>query len=232
MWVKADLHIHTNRSDGSPSPREAIHYAYYYRGLKIVSITDHDTFQGSIDAKKYVENLNGELLLVIGNEVRTDNGDVLVYCMEPIDTYRSIDKLLEKAHDNNCIVVPAHPFDKFRFGIGDLVYSYKWDAIEVWNPHASKGANRKALEAAKKLDIAGLSCSDAHILEAIGTAYTEIYVDNLDFESFRKALEKKLVKPYFGTWNFRVLVKHTVHAVRTMLANRCRKHNVDFETDT
>lgn len=218
LWVKADLHIHTNRSDGKPSPSEAIHYAYHYKGLKIVSITDHDTFQGSIDAKRYVERMKGELLLVMGNEVRTDNGDILLYCTEPIDTPRSIDKLLEKAHGNNCIVVPAHPFDKFRFGIGFLTYSYKWDAIEVWNPHASKGANRKAIEASRQLGIPGLANSDAHILEAIGTAYTEVYVENLDFESLRKAIEKGFVKPIYGKWNFRLLVKHVFRSIKPLLS--------------
>jgi predicted metal-dependent phosphoesterase TrpH len=41
----ADLHIHTNFSDGSFSPREAVAFASEL-GLAAISITDHDTVEG------------------------------------------------------------------------------------------------------------------------------------------------------------------------------------------
>ena len=47
----ADLHIHTNFSDGIYSPKEIITQALI-ADLKKISITDHDIFLGNIEAKK------------------------------------------------------------------------------------------------------------------------------------------------------------------------------------
>ena len=46
----ADLHIHTNFSDGICSPNEIINQAII-AGLEKISITDHDIFLGNIEAK-------------------------------------------------------------------------------------------------------------------------------------------------------------------------------------
>ena len=47
----ADLHIHTNFSDGICSPNEIVNKAII-AGLEKISITDHDIFLGNIEAKK------------------------------------------------------------------------------------------------------------------------------------------------------------------------------------
>ncbi|MCX5777980.1 MAG: PHP domain-containing protein [Elusimicrobia bacterium] len=44
-----DLHVHTNFSDGTFTPEEAVRYAHK-TGLSAISITDHDTIYGIADA--------------------------------------------------------------------------------------------------------------------------------------------------------------------------------------
>ena len=44
-----DLHVHTSRSDGSYSPREAVFMARE-RGLGYIGIVDHDTTEGLEEA--------------------------------------------------------------------------------------------------------------------------------------------------------------------------------------
>ena len=50
IYVAADLHCHTKMSDGSTSIDEVIYLAKK-RGIKVISVTDHDTFAGSTRAK-------------------------------------------------------------------------------------------------------------------------------------------------------------------------------------
>ena len=44
--MKPDLHMHTTASDGGLSPRELVDFAAS-RGVTIMAITDHDTFDGA-----------------------------------------------------------------------------------------------------------------------------------------------------------------------------------------
>lgn len=213
MLVKADMHIHSTYSDGRGSPRDIVFYARY-KGLQVIAITDHDTFQGALIARKETSKYGNELIVIIGNEVRSDKGDVLIYCYEPIDTPRQLGLLIDYAHENNCLVVPAHPFDTWRSGIGDSIYEYHgWDAIEVWNASASRGANKKAYKVAKELGLPGLANSDAHIVEYIGVAYTVIEVDELDIDSVFKAIRTNRIKPRFGYPPFKDFLKKIIWSI-------------------
>ncbi|MBL6633788.1 MAG: phosphatase, partial [Thermoleophilia bacterium] len=43
--MACDLHMHTNRSDGSHDPAHLVEYAAG-RGVDLLAITDHDTMAG------------------------------------------------------------------------------------------------------------------------------------------------------------------------------------------
>jgi predicted metal-dependent phosphoesterase TrpH len=213
LRVKADMHIHSTYSDGKAGPREILLTASY-RDLAVISITDHNTFQGSVAAKRIAENIPDAPLVIIGNEVRTDHGDILVYCFEPVNIPYKLDLLIDYAHENNCLVVPANPFDLLRLGIGDLVFEYKgWDALEVWNASANPRANRRALEAAKLLGLPGLANSDAHILDYIGVAYTVLEIDDLSVEAVFKAIKNGRVHPHKGYPSFKAFFKKMLWGV-------------------
>ncbi len=64
--VKADLHIHTNYSDGSYSPEQAVAIARS-KGLGAIAITDHDAVGGVEVAQKAAEG--SELTVVSGTEL-------------------------------------------------------------------------------------------------------------------------------------------------------------------
>lgn len=65
---KADLHIHTNTSDGDLSPEELINKVSK-KNLQIIAITDHDTINGYLDAKKFAAEK--EIELIPGAEIST-----------------------------------------------------------------------------------------------------------------------------------------------------------------
>lgn len=215
MLIRADLHIHSTFSDGRASPLEILHTAVE-RALGAISITDHDTFRGGVVANRLATTYG--ILAIPGAEIRTDRGDILVYCNREIDLPRRVDILIEKAHKENCLVVPAHPFDFMRLGIGDLVYEYRdWDALEVWNASSTKGANYQALKAAKILNKPGIANSDAHIPEEVGSAYTTIEVDNLTVDSVLEAIRKNKVKLFWGRIPLKTRLNRLVWSVERSL---------------
>jgi predicted metal-dependent phosphoesterase TrpH len=56
-----DLHLHTTASDGSLSPSELVERANE-RGLKVISITDHDTVDGLAEGRKKAKDLGIEFI--------------------------------------------------------------------------------------------------------------------------------------------------------------------------
>ncbi len=214
------MHIHSTYSDGRPGPREILLIAID-KGLSIISITDHNTFQGSVVASRIARHLPEAPLVVIGNEVRTDHGDILVYCMEPVNIPYRLDLLIDYAHENNCLVVPAHPFDIVRLGIGDALFEYKgWDAVEVWNASADPRANKRAMEAAKLLGLPGLANSDAHIADYIGVAYTVFELEDLDVEYVFKAIKDHRVYPHRGYPSFKAFFKKLSWSITRRITGR------------
>src|SRR5208283_856228 len=76
--ARADLHIHSNASDGRYSPAEIVRMAVSAR-LTIMSLTDHDTVDGIIPALEATGEFPA-LTLIPGVELSTDttSGEVHV----------------------------------------------------------------------------------------------------------------------------------------------------------
>ncbi|MDZ4768564.1 MAG: PHP domain-containing protein [Chloroflexota bacterium] len=83
--MRADLHVHTNASDGQYSPSEVVVLA---RGFDLIAITDHDTIDGIAPARA-AARAQGSPLIVAGIELSTaeDAGDIhmLGYFIDPDD---------------------------------------------------------------------------------------------------------------------------------------------------
>lgn len=60
-----DLHTHTNKSDGTDTPRQLVNKAVSI-GVKLLGVTDHDTTSGWEEA---VQSLRGEIALALGSEI-------------------------------------------------------------------------------------------------------------------------------------------------------------------
>lgn len=75
MSQYADLHVHTNHSDGLYTPEQVVEIALK-KGIKVLAIADHDTTSGYDEALKYVSE--EELTLVPAVELSTaQNGTEL-----------------------------------------------------------------------------------------------------------------------------------------------------------
>ncbi|MEM1620075.1 MAG: PHP domain-containing protein [Fervidicoccaceae archaeon] len=173
----ADLHVHSSVSDGRPSPAELVEEARR-RGLGVLSVTDHNTFKGSVLASTYARarGLGDDVLVVYGSEVRTDIGDILVYCEEPLATLpRAWVELMDEAEENGCLTVAAHPFDLSRMGVGSRIYEIArhLDAIECYNAQTFSRLNERARSASLVLGKPCIASSDAHVLSYVGVYSSE-----------------------------------------------------------
>lgn len=84
--VGPDLHIHSTASDGLLAPEEIVAQAVR-RGIRMISLTDHDTVAGVLPAMRAAEGTN--LVVVPGVEISSETGGrqvhVLGYWVDPED---------------------------------------------------------------------------------------------------------------------------------------------------
>lgn len=75
--MKADLHLHTNASDGRLDPKELVYLAAK-EGLDVIAITDHDIVDGIVPALAAAHEISSSLKVIPGIEINTDvlNGEV------------------------------------------------------------------------------------------------------------------------------------------------------------
>lgn len=75
MGLKADLHMHTNFSDGELSPNELLALCVR-KGLSIISITDHDSVSAFPDAAAQGKKLGLEVIAGVELSASLDDKDI------------------------------------------------------------------------------------------------------------------------------------------------------------
>ena len=178
---RADLHMHTTASDGWPSPHQLVDHARV-TGLDVIAVTDHDTIEGALRAAEYSVQ-RSRVYVVIGEEVSSRDGHIVGLFLEKrIRPGMSAAATVNAIHDQGGLAVAVHPFWRTQrrsrggpvHGVGWLAAEIDFDAIEVEN--ATPGFyffNQLARRLHLGLDAAEVGGSDAHILDAVGRAYTE-----------------------------------------------------------
>jgi len=178
---RADLHLHTTASDGWPAPHQLVDYARATR-LDVIAVTDHDTIEGALRAADYAAGFS-KLHVVIGEEVSSRDGHIVaLYVERRIRPGMSAAATVHAIHEQGGLAVAVHPFWRTQrrirngrvHGVGWLAAELDFDAVEVEN--ATPGFyvfNRLARRLNLGLGAPEIGSSDAHILDAVGRAYTE-----------------------------------------------------------
>jgi predicted metal-dependent phosphoesterase TrpH len=173
--------MHTTASDGWPSPQQLVDHARL-TGLNVIAVTDHDTIEGALHAAEYAARRT-RLQVVIGEEVSTRDGHIVALFIEKrIRPGMSAAATVSAIHDQGGLAVAVHPFWRTHrqtrsgrvHGVGWLAAELEFDAVEVEN--ATPGFyvfNQLARRLNMGLGSAEIGSSDAHILDAVGRAYTE-----------------------------------------------------------
>ncbi len=110
----ADLHMHTNKSDGQMEVRKVVDLAVELGHMNALAITDHDKLSPALEARRYAEIMRYPIEIVPGQEITTSTrGHLLgLFLSEEISTGLSPANSIREVHRQNGIVVAAHPFYK------------------------------------------------------------------------------------------------------------------------
>jgi len=179
-WSKADLHIHSNHSDGLASVPDIMEYVATQTDLKVIAITDHNTIEGALFAKS-LEDMYPGFEVVVGEEITSKWGHILgLFLTEEVPPGLSAVETIARINEQGGVAIIAHPFANRAFGpfglksLGDRINDVAFQAMEVYNssPYLIY-ANRLAAKAfALGQGIAATGGSDAHVLKAIGKGHT------------------------------------------------------------
>lgn len=180
---RADLHLHTNCSDGWPSPEALVEQAAGKGVLDVIAVTDHDTIEGGLRAAEYASGRAGAPHVIVGEEVSSRDGHILgLFLKKAVKPGMSAAATIRAIHAQGGLAVAAHPFWRTAeqamgtgkvHGVGWACTREPFDAVEVEN--STPGLyllNQLARRAAEDSDRTQVGGSDAHIADAVGRAVT------------------------------------------------------------
>jgi predicted metal-dependent phosphoesterase TrpH len=179
-----DLHVHTSpASPCSSAPVDALIKEAKTMGLDGICLTDHNYLWDP----NQVEDLRQKhgFLVLGGNEITTDQGDMLVFGMgRNFEGIIKLEELRAQVVKAEGFMIVAHPFRGFlTFGVGQLGLTpekamerslFKFvDAVEVLNGKVTEKENSFAKEVAEGLGLATTGGSDAHEVSEAGVYATQ-----------------------------------------------------------
>ncbi len=167
--LSVEFHCHTVFSKDSLTSPQKLVDTCRRKGIDRVVVTDHNTIAGARAAQK----LDPERVIV-GEEIMTTRGEILAaFVTEEIPARLSPQETIKRLREQNAFISVSHPFDEFRSGgweEPDLLEIIPLvDAIEVYNSRCMRPVfNRRAIEFARKYNVAGTVGSDAHAAFELG----------------------------------------------------------------
>lgn len=176
--LRAELHVHSTYSDGIDAVEKIVMRAAEI-GLACISITDHDTVQGSLAAIDFVRDENLGITVIPGVEISTADGHLLAFFVErDIDGGMPLPETVQEVRRQGGLCALAHPFQVERRGAFRPDMFRYVDAVEVFNAKYVFGIfNRLARKFAVRYGKAMIAGSDAHSSLEVGYGVTEFEGD-------------------------------------------------------
>src|SRR6478752_5403769 len=202
----ADLHCHSRGSfDCLSEPRDIVKAAHS-RGLTHLAITDHDRIDVALEARDLAP---AELTIIIGEEFKTLEGDVICLFLETaIPPGLSAVETIARARDQGALVGIPHPFDSRRNSLlrdarmEGLVPMIDW--VETHNARVVGHGNEDAQAFALEHGLPGVAVSDAHSIVEVGVAYTALDGDPSTAAGLLAALPSAEIIPGRATFFVRL----------------------------
>ena len=182
LLSKADIHIHTTFSDGLMTPEAVVEYAATQTDLKVIAISDHDTIEAAIAARRYRQRYKsdfGHLDIIIASEITSLDGDVLgLFLHQDVAVGRSAAETVEAIHAQGGLAVAVHPYSLLLpglvKGVKGRIHSLPFDGVEIRNgtPTEFPGNYLAQWFNRRRRALPETGGSDAHYLPTVGQTYT------------------------------------------------------------
>jgi predicted metal-dependent phosphoesterase TrpH len=187
--LKVEFHCHTIYSKDSLNWLERLLPAAKKRGIDRLIITDHNSIEGALEARKIDPDR-----IIIGEEILTTRGELLAsFVQEEIPAGLEPKEAIHRLREQGAFISVSHPFDRVRHGwaLDDLLeITPLVDAIEVFNARCrSDRLNDLSKNYAKEHHLAGTVGSDAHVPFEVGRAVLNLPYF-YDADSLRKVIYK------------------------------------------
>lgn len=182
--AKADLHLHTNVSDGMYSIAALLDYVELRTDLDVIAVTDHEDVTGGLRAQELAAKRGSRIEVVVGAEVTTRHGHLLALGIERTPkSFRSVEATLEAIHAQGGVAIVPHPMSWLTRSLSRRTIEricargepgVTFDGIELANPSPAGRQSAAAAKAANgRWQLAVTGGSDAHHLPHAGTGWTE-----------------------------------------------------------
>ena len=176
------------------------------RGLTHLAITDHDRIDVAQEARELAP---AGLTIIIGEEVKTRDGDLICLFLErAIPPGLSAVETIAAAREQGGLVGIPHPFDRMRGSLlrdaamASLAPLVDW--VETHNARIVGHGNEDAALFARDQGLPGVAVSDAHSIMEIGVAYTILDGDPSTAAGLLAALAIAEIVPGRGSYLIRL----------------------------
>jgi hypothetical protein len=174
--VRVDCHLHTVASGDAVTSIEQLAGRVKELKLDVICITDHNVTSAAVAAAE------GDIgaRVVIGEEIRTPDGDVIgLFLTERIPYVLPLAEVVSLIRGQGGLVYLPHPFDPGRSSLGEaaarLCANGQADVVEIFNAKIEdQDRNDQAARLAQRYSLPGAAGSDAHDPDGIGAAYLEM----------------------------------------------------------
>jgi predicted metal-dependent phosphoesterase TrpH len=161
--------------DSTTTPDE-LEQAVAESGLDVLCITDHKEIRGAEELARRLP-----CRVVVGEEVQTHAGEIIgLFLTQRVPFGISARHAADQIHAQGGVVYVPHPFDPMRRNLAEhvlvqLAEAGVVDAIEVINAKTSlRHLNERAAAFARQYGLLAGAGSDAHVPDALGSAYVEM----------------------------------------------------------
>ena len=188
--MKIDMHCHVK--EGSIDSKVGLdEYITKLKehGFEGMLITDHDTYKGYRHWKYHMKGkVHEDFVVLKGIEYDTcDAGHIICIMPEGVKMRLlelrglPVSALIDFVHRHGGILGPAHPCGEKYLSFTNTKKFYKspeiikrFDFIEAFNACEPEESNREAMKLTMKYKKPGIGGSDAHKLDCVSLAYTEL----------------------------------------------------------